>query len=194
MENGTGQPLDDTLIFPNPSVALGDEFTSNSVYFNGPLALVQNGGNPVRLYAPATYAPGSSMEHLNEATFPPSNPNTLMTPFSGTSEEHHSPGLLTIAMLEDMGWNVNYDVGFENILTDLRMEIFPNPVREEAYIRLDQPVQNEKMEVIDMYGKIVFTSTVSVEQAEFYPINLSELAPGIYTVRIKGGLFKLIKS
>ncbi len=194
MENGSGQQLDDTLIFPNPSVVLGDEFVSNDLFFNAPLSFAQNGGAPVRIYAPTVYAPGSSMEHLNESTFPPSNPNTLMTPFSGMSEEHHTPGPLTIAILEDIGWNVNHDIGFENILSDLRMEIFPNPVQAEAFIRLDQSVQDEKMEIMDMMGKVVYVRTISVEQGAYYSIDLSALTGGIYTVRIKDGLFKLIKN
>lgn len=194
MENGSGQQLDDTLIFPNPSVALADEFTSNAIYFNAPLSYALNGNAPVRLYAPATYEPGSSMEHLNEATFPVSNPNTMMTPFIGVAQEHHSPGPLTIAILEDIGWNVNHDIGFENITSDLRMEIFPNPVQSQAMLRLDKSVENEKVDIVDMMGKLVYQTTISVEQNTYYPIDLSFLAEGIYTVRIKDGLFKLIKN
>lgn len=194
MENGMGQSIVDTILFPNASNILGDQFTSNTIYFSGPLSLAQNGGNPVRLFAPSTYQPGSSMEHLNEATFPSNNINTLMTPYSGTSEEHHSPGPLTIAILEDIGWNVNHDVGFENMLSDLRMEIFPNPVQTNALLRLDQSIENQLMEVIDMYGRVVLSLNISVEQGTYYSVDFSSLASGIYTIRVKDGLFKMIKN
>ena len=194
MENTSGQSIVDTVMFPNPSVVLGHQFHSNGVWFNGPLAVLQNGGNRVRIYAPATYQKGSSMEHLNEATFPANNPNTLMTPFESAAEVHHMPGPLTIAILEDIGWNVNHDVGFENMVSDLRMEIFPNPVQTSAMIRLDQSVQNEKMEVIDLYGQVVMSTNISAEKGAYTSIDFSQLSTGLYIVRVKDGLFKLIKN
>ncbi len=193
MENAGGQSIVDTTLFPNPSVILGSQLKSNGIYFNAPLSVAQNGGNRVRLFAPAVYAEGSSMEHLNEATFPPLNANTLMTPYTGMAEEHHSPGPVTIAILEDIGWNVNH-IGLENYTSDLKMHVFPNPVEDDAYIRLDKTVENEDLEVIDMYGRVVLSTNVSIEKGHYYPINVSQLDHGIYTVRIRDGVFKLIRN
>ncbi len=194
MENGSGQSIVDTILFPNSSNILGDQFKSNAVYFAGPLSVVLNSGNPVRLFAPTTYESGSSMQHLNESTFSASNPNTLMTPYVGTSEEHHTPGPLTIAILEDIGWNVNHDVGNENMLSDLRIELFPNPVENYAMIRLDKSLENSPLEVIDMYGRVVLSTVVSVEKGNYFSVDFTSLSKGVYTIRLADGLLKLIKN
>lgn len=194
MENAALQSIVDTVLFPNNSVVLGDQFISNGIYFKGPLAMAANGGSHVRLFAPTVFEKGSSMEHLNESTFPSSNPNSLMTPYLSASTERHTPGPITIGILEDIGWNVNHDVGFENMVSDLRIEIFPNPVENFAFLRLDESIENEQFEVIDMYGRMVLSTKISVEKGSYYSVDLSQLTPGIYTVRIKDGLIKLIKN
>lgn len=105
IENTAGQQLTDTRLFPNPSTALGTQLRSNALYFNSPLAIAANGsaGRP-RLYAPTTYSAGSSISHLNEATYLAGNINSLMTPQIGSAEAIHTPGPLTLAMFAEMGW------------------------------------------------------------------------------------------
>lgn len=193
MENGAGQDLDDSLLFPNPSVLLGDEFTSNSVYFNGPLAMAYNSSNPVRLYAPTAWAPGSSLQHVNESTFPSSNPNSLMTPFVGTHEVHHSPGALTIYMLEDMGWNVNHDVGVENPLAGTGMEFFPNPVHNQAWLRSQTPLIQESLSIYDLAGKQQLVIPIHCNPGNLVALDLQSLAPGMYIGQLKGKSFRILK-
>jgi len=103
-ENGSGEQLINTSIFPNPSMALGDELTSNDIYFDGPGANSANGGMPPKLYCPGTWTGGSSFSHLDETAFPAGNPNSLMTPMVGTAEAIHSPGGICLGMFEDWGW------------------------------------------------------------------------------------------
>lgn len=98
---GSGTPL---LSLPNDSSTLGSQLTSNNLYFNGTHANAANGGNPVKLYAPATWRQGTSYSHFDEATFPPGNPNSLMTPGLATAEAIHSPGPIALGVLEDLGW------------------------------------------------------------------------------------------
>lgn len=193
MENVGGQSIVDTSLFPNPSNILGSQFKSNGIYFNAPLAVAQNGGTRVRIFAPTLYAEGSSMEHINESTYPPTNPNTLMTPYEGMSEEHHSPGPLNIAILEDIGWNVNH-IGLENVLSDLRMVVFPNPVGDQSFLRVDETLENELLEIIDMSGRVVLSKKMSFVKGEFQSMDFSTITPGVYMVKIKTGLFKLIKN
>ena len=102
-ENGAGQAL---LSFANPSAALGSQLQSNNVFFDGPRTRDANGGNPARLYAPAGWQGGSSYSHLNEATYPAGNPNSLMTPQIASREAIHDPGPITRAIFEDTGWTV----------------------------------------------------------------------------------------
>jgi len=103
-ENGSGQQLINTSIFPNPSAALATQLTSNNIFFDGTNANAGNGGTPPKLYTPATWTPGSSFSHLDETTFPAGNPNSLMTPGLGTAEAIHSAGNVTLGMFEDWGW------------------------------------------------------------------------------------------
>jgi len=101
IENNPGNLLIDTVKFPNPSAALKAELTSGQLYFNGPLIRSANSGNRVRIYAPATYDPGSSISHLDEST---PDPEGLMTPFIDKGEAIHDPGILALAILADLGW------------------------------------------------------------------------------------------
>ena len=108
IENLGNQQLTNTQIFPNPSVALGTEFRSNNLYFNSPLAKAANNTtNPdkrPKLYAPATFSGGSSISHLDEATYPARSINSLMTPQIGAAEAIHDPGPITKAMFAEIGW------------------------------------------------------------------------------------------
>lgn len=192
--NGSGQELDDTLLFENPSTDLADEFTSNSVYFDGPLAFIQNGNAHVRLYAPGSWEPGSSLQHLNESTFPSGNPNTLMTPFISTGEVHHSPGLLTIAILEDIGWNVNHDVGVSNIASDLNLELFPNPITNVGYIRLNENLQNEPYVIYDLLGNSIINGVLNAQAHNYAVQDFSNLKSGIYFLTIKNSRVRFIKN
>lgn len=192
--NGSGQDLGDTLLFPNPSVLLADEFTSNSVYFNGPLAFVQNSSANVRLYAPAGWEAGSSLQHLNESTFPSGNPNTLMTPFISAGQVTHSPGWLTIAMLEDIGWNANHDVGVLSESSAFQLELFPNPVADIAFFRSAVSFQNERLEVIDISGKMVLAANISAEADTYFSVNCTGLSPGVYIVRLASATLRMIKT
>jgi len=74
----------------------------NPVYFDGANARALNGGTNVAIYAPATYAPGSSLSHLNESTFP----NALMSPFVSLGQMVREPTVLEWAMMQDMNWDV----------------------------------------------------------------------------------------
>lgn len=185
MENGAGESLVDTVLFPNNSTTLGAEFVSNDIYFNAPLSFVENGNAPVRLYAPASYASGSSMQHLNEATFPAANSNSLMTPFINAQEVHHHPGNLTIAMMEDMGWNVNHNVGVVEEEEKILFSLFPNPATNFCLIYPQS--NNYTVELIDLTGRICFTyqgNSVSPIQ-----IDLSSFEQGTYLVSMKSNDF-----
>lgn len=180
MEDLSGQSLIDTTIYPNNSTALATQFTTNSVYFDGPISIAQNGGTRVRLYAPTTYSSGSSMQHLNESTFPASDPNSLMTPFINTQEVHHHPGDLTVAMMEDMGWNVNYIQSTEEENEHIHFTFFPNPATESVLI---YPQTNDGfVSIMDMQGRIV--SKMDINSNAPLHLNVSEFERGCYLMEI----------
>ncbi|MBO3269976.1 T9SS type A sorting domain-containing protein [Hymenobacter defluvii] len=104
MKTGAGLSVADTRIFANPSVELGTAFTTNDLYFDSPLTRAANSGERARLYAPTTYAAGSSLSHLDENTYSPGDPNSLMSPQFASGEAIHSPGPIVLSMFNDMGW------------------------------------------------------------------------------------------
>lgn len=101
-----GNQLVNTSLYTNPSAALKTELTDGSVYFGGPNAVAANNGR-AKLYAPSTWAAGSSNAHLDESAFPASDANALMTPFLSNGEVHHQPGDLTLAIMRDIGWETD---------------------------------------------------------------------------------------
>jgi hypothetical protein len=101
IENGNDVNL--VQNFDPPSAPLRTELTSGELYFRSPLLPKNTIDNRARIYAPATFASGSSLAHLDEATYN-GTPNALMTPFIGSAEVMHNPGSLVMRMLADMGW------------------------------------------------------------------------------------------
>lgn len=89
--------------FNPPSTPLRAELTSTSLFFRSPLLPKTPVDNRARIYAPTTFASGSSIAHLDENTYN-ATPNALMTPFIGNAEVMHNPGNLIMRMLADMGW------------------------------------------------------------------------------------------
>jgi hypothetical protein len=59
----------------------------------------------VKIYAPATWAPGSSYSHLDYSTFYGTS-NSLMTYRLTDGDSFHNPGPVTLGIFEDIGWGV----------------------------------------------------------------------------------------
>jgi hypothetical protein len=103
-EDSGGTDLINTAVYPNPSTALANALRSNAVYFNGVWADAANGGQRVRLYAPAVWSGGSSFSHLDEIFN--GTPHALMTYSIPWDEAIHNPGTITMGLLWDIGWTV----------------------------------------------------------------------------------------
>jgi autotransporter-associated beta strand protein len=84
----------------NTSGASPADLTSNDLFFDGPITRAANGGNPVKLFAPNPYQPGSSTSHLDNSI-----PNGVMLPAipNGTTRRQYLN--IEVAMLIDIGWN-----------------------------------------------------------------------------------------
>lgn len=102
-EDGAGNSLINTAVYPNPSTTLGNALRSNNVWFDGPYANAANGGGRVKLYAPATWAQGSSYAHLDYATYA-GTINALMVYAISSGTSIHDPGPVTRGLLNDVGW------------------------------------------------------------------------------------------
>jgi hypothetical protein len=103
--NGSGTNL--VAGFKNRSLDLQKQLVSGSVFWGGDAGKLGANGAPPKLYAPKTWAAGSSYFHLDEATYPAGNPNALMTPGANSAEAAHSPGPIVLGMFADMGWTTS---------------------------------------------------------------------------------------
>src|SRR5262249_27648833 len=66
-----------------------------------------NAGVRPRLYSPNPWAPGSSYSHLDETTYPPGDPNSLMTYALGAAEAIHDLGPIVRGVFQDEGWTTD---------------------------------------------------------------------------------------
>jgi hypothetical protein len=107
VENGAGQSVLNTSLFPNYSTALYAQLTGNDLYFNGPNAWAGYGGQRPKIYAPSSWSQGSSYAHLDYDTFN-DTPHALMTYAISQGESSHDPGSVTMGILQDVGWTT-YD-------------------------------------------------------------------------------------
>ncbi len=100
--------------YANPSTPLSTALQSDELFWDGPLGVRGAGGVRPKLFAPTRpgFEDGSSFSHLDEQTYPPGDPNALMTPFIGSGERISAPGSIAIGMLADLGWFPNKDARY----------------------------------------------------------------------------------
>ena len=112
--NGSNQALTDTFLFPTLSKELGDQLTSDNIYWNGPNI------TGVKMYAPATFS-ASSIAHLDYETYgfyyTGTGANSLMAPFIPQGVATHMPGDIVLRQMADMGW------GTEALIADSNIEV-----------------------------------------------------------------------
>lgn len=164
----------------NPGTQLGAAMTGNQLYFNGPLVLNANGGNGARIYAPGTFALGSSCVHFNEATYPPGNANELMTPFSAAGDANHWPGPLCIAVMQDIGWTLAPGVGIPTLGTAAEPWVFPNPVIDIVHLA-PLNARPATLCVRDMQGRTIVDGVVG------HDLDASGWPSGSYVVERRAG-------
>jgi hypothetical protein len=98
VQTGDGRRLSD---LPSPSLELGEALTSKLVW-SGANGVAANGGVKPILYSPKKYEDGSSVSHLDEATFDNAGKNAVMSPNLAAGEVFHEPGPLLLAMMQDL--------------------------------------------------------------------------------------------
>jgi len=124
-------------------VALGNALTSNNVFWDGANGIEGIGTRP-RIYVPNSYAAGSSYSHLNEGTYGPGNPNSLMTPFVGSAEAIHDPGPALLGMFQDMGWEIFPECDIFGFIVDSSTECDPTDSSFDLTVSLlyENPPEN----------------------------------------------------
>jgi hypothetical protein len=98
VQTGDGRRLSD---LPSPSLELGEALTSKLVW-SGANGIAANGGVKPLLYSPKKYEDGSSISHLDEATFDRAGKDAVMSPNLEAGEVFHHPGPLLLAMMQDL--------------------------------------------------------------------------------------------
>ena len=182
IENGT--PADITS-FTDPSAALLSEFTGNNLFCNGPIAMAQNGNVKPSTYAPFSFSTGSSYSHWDENTYPPGDLNSLMTPFISPGEAIHSPGLVTLGFMEDMGWSICGGTLKVNDFNVNSLKISPNPFTSSVSISLPEGMgENFQIEIIDMNGRTIKSVEKTTKNNSIELSNLDELDSAIYFMKI----------
>jgi len=187
--NNGGDYIVDTLLFPNNSLDLKMEFESNALYFNGPVSTALNAGINPRVFAPITYDPGSSLSHLNESSFPPSSGNCMMTPFISSGEVNHYPGPLFLAILQDIGWQVNATAYLYERNNQFQVSCYPNPVTDHLSIELKQATTFVKLELFDSEGKIIRIESFTGNQ---FSIDMNAYPSGSYYIRVTSNCIKKV--
>ncbi|MDH5397511.1 MAG: T9SS type A sorting domain-containing protein [Cyclobacteriaceae bacterium] len=97
-----------TETYQRGTTNLFGQLNGQVLYFNSPIARMENDNTLPQLYAPNPFNGGSSIAHLDEATYMSGTPNSLMTPQIGWGESIHDPGPLVLSMLYEMGWISTY--------------------------------------------------------------------------------------
>jgi BACON domain-containing protein/all-beta uncharacterized protein len=117
--DGNGTSILNTAIYPPNSTQLASALQSDNLFWGGAGGKAADGGARPKLYAPAGFMPGSSYSHLDEATYPAGNVNSLMTPVLSSAEAIHTPGPIVMGMFTDMGWGSQCSFGLDQQSTAL---------------------------------------------------------------------------
>ena len=72
-----------------------------------------------------------------------------------------------------------------DVIDDTMITIFPNPAKDYLYIKSSIPgVQNFKISLFNINGKEVYNNENTLTQSVKHGINISNLSPGVYAVKI----------
>ncbi len=153
VENIDNEQLIDTSNFENPSAELKTQLTSNFLYADSPAAIAMGSRSKPRLYAPTSWNDGSSIYHLNDATYPSGTINTLMTHSYGRGEATHHPGPVTLGIMADMGWK---NLKIEHV--PLNDQEVLEPLDFEVKITSDYPVDHSALYVVFSVDSFATTS------------------------------------
>ena len=129
------------------------------------------------------------MVHLDEATYPVGNANELMTPFATSHSSNHNPGPIAIAILKDIGWNVDPNYNSVTVVEENpSFSIYPNPASNQLAVYSKQ-LTVSTCTITDLTGRILFTETISSSETK---IDISSLQSGIYFIEVKNANGKSI--
>ena len=151
VQTGDGRRLSD---LPSPSLELGEALTAKLVW-SGAQGIAANGGVKPLLYTPKVYEDGSSVSHLDEATFASSGPNAVMSPNLDAGEIFHEPGPLLLAMMQDLRTKppVGIAVGIPQVVRNVEALLSDSA----AIVKFDPPANARAAQITSYTVKNVKT-------------------------------------
>ena len=171
---------------PTPSLELGKALTA-PLYWIGEYGKRANGDEKIKMYTPAIYEPGSSISHLDEATYSKSGPDAVMTPNLYAGEVFHQPGPLLLAMMEDM--RVKPPVGLAVSVPDAPRNVEALIGNQNAIIIFDPPANARAAQVTAYTVKNLKTSlTVSGTSSPIVVTGLKNGTPYSFAVSAQNSL------
>ncbi|MBX2949487.1 MAG: T9SS type A sorting domain-containing protein [Crocinitomicaceae bacterium] len=73
----------------------------------------------------------------------------------------------------------------ETVEIDEDLQIFPNPSKEQVYLKLNQSVENATLQVYSYTGQLMETHlNITIRKGESYAFEIGHLSPGTYTCRL----------
>jgi len=171
---------------PSPSPELGRALT-NYLVWSGPKGIAANNGVAPKLYSPSKYESGSSISHLDEATFGKTGADSVMTPNLDAGEVFKDPGPIALAMMEDM--RAKPPAGVAKVLP-----LAPTNARaligdKSAIITFDAPINARAAQVTGYVIKNIITGEeTNVESSPATVPNLKNGSTYGFTVAAKNSL------
>jgi len=184
IENGSNTSI---LSFADPSDALLSELTSNNLYCNGTETIEQNNFITPKIHAPTNFLTASSYNHWDEETFAPGDSNSLMTPGISPGESIHNPGLITLGLMQDMGWNICGSLlNVDNSHLE-EFSISPNPFNSKIKIKIPSQFNgaNYDISLFDINGRLLLNKKRKVVNQVIQLSELHNLENAIYFITLK---------
>lgn len=187
LQTQAGLALSDTSLFATPSPELLGAIVDR-LRFSGENAVSRNGDTLVPLFAPETFDVGSSVSHLDESAYRRGTINALMTPSLAGGEVIREPGPITVAFLEDIGWNVVYDIEPNAVREVLagQLQLYPNPARGSFTLPLTEVNDPSIAILYGADGREVRRLDVS-GQGPRATFDVAGLSAGLYTLFVPDG-------
>ena len=164
IETGNGVKI---ISVNNFSPAMRDVLKNDWLFFDGSNANASNGGNPPKMFAPDPYDSGSSISHLDEVF--ENTANSLMTNDLAMGEFIHDPGALNLAILKDLGWQINTNCYASDLYVDKSFNGFPQSGTFTNPYRLLTTLQS----LAPQNAKVTFKSSGSHDEVGNTPLVLN---------------------
>jgi hypothetical protein len=159
LETGTtGKALIDTATYKNPSNLLKSALTSEDIFFVSPRTATTDKSKKVVIYAPNPWEDGSSISHLDDATYGTGGINSLMTPTASLREKNLEPGPIALNMFYDMGWK-----GTSIAHTPIKDFKAVSSVTIEAKVITDTTFNSDKIKLVYVLNGLSAAKAVEVK-------------------------------